>query len=415
MGNILVAAGLQITKLRDDQDDIWQSLWRAGVSEFFATMIFVFIGTGSVIAADAVLGEDGIKVPALTIIALAHGFCIMVMIYSIGEVSGGHINPAVTWALLVTDRISITRALVYWQSQFLGAILGSAILKGLLPYQLQSNLGCHFVNPLLTPGQGLGAEIIFTFIFIFVVFGTAISPFVGKIAPLGGGSYGPGKLTPFAVGMTIMMLHTVGIPLTGASMNPARSFGPAVVAGCWANHWVYWLGPLLGSTVAAVAAQSLFLSRPEDISKMLVATRGVNMLGLHPDAPISLTVGIHTSDDEEMHREDGIVIPLEDMDTLQNEKLEDSEPMNKIITSAPIPRENVMNVSKTRGNKKKVEEFRDPGTGRLLHWSEVAKMKKEEDEKGVQKIEIHSNEQKEQISEMKTSIVESIQVENNLL
>jgi len=130
------------------------------------------------------------------------------------------------------------------------------------------------LNQYLSPGQGLGAEIVFTFIFIFVVFATAISPFVGKVAPLSGGSeYGPGKLTPFAVGMTILILHTVGIPLTGASMNPARSFGPAVVANCWANHWIYWIGPLIGSTLAAGIAQLLFLSSPNTLARMFTRNR----------------------------------------------------------------------------------------------------------------------------------------------
>jgi len=281
MGNILVAAGLQVTRIRDDKEDSWQSLWRAAVSEFFATMIFVFIGTGSVVAAKTALGENGIAIPSLTVIALAHGFAIMVLVYTIGEISGGHINPAVTWALLVTDRLSIVRAVVYWHSQILGGIVGSAILLSILPPVLQFTMGCHSVNPLLTTWQGLGCEIVFTFIFIFVVFATAVSPFVGKITPLGGGEYGPGKLTPFAVGMTIMMLHAVGIPLTGASMNPARSFGPAVVNNCWDDHWVYWIGPLVGSTVAAVTAQVIFLSSPGDISAMLVATRGVNLMGIN--------------------------------------------------------------------------------------------------------------------------------------
>jgi len=247
---------------------------------FFATMIFVFIGTGSVVASKATLGEEGILVPSLTVIALAHGFTIMVLIYSIGEISGGHINPAVTWALLITDRLSIVRAVVYWHSQILGGIVGSALLLSILPPILQFTMGCHDVNPLLSSWQGLGCEIMFTFIFIFIVFATAVSPFVGKIVPLGGGDFGPGKLTPFAVGMTIMILHCVGIPLTGASMNPARSFAPAVVAGCWDNQWVYWFGPLIGSTVAAVIAQVIFLSSPGDITAMLVATRGVNFLGL---------------------------------------------------------------------------------------------------------------------------------------
>jgi len=256
------------------EDDVWQGLWRSGVSEFFATMIFVFIGCGSVVATQATLGASSIQIPSLTLIALAHGFCIMVMVYTVGEISGGHINPAVTWATLITRKISLLRACIYWVSQLLGALVGAGILKGLIPPEIPTGLGCHSINPLLSVGQGFAAEIVFTFIFIFVVFATAISPFVGKVAPLSGGSeYGPGKLTPFAVGMTILILHTVGIPLTGASMNPARSFGPAVVQQCWANHWIYWIGPLFGSTSAAIIAQLLFLSSPNTLARMFSRNR----------------------------------------------------------------------------------------------------------------------------------------------
>jgi len=255
--------------LRHHTDDAWQALWRAGISEFFACMIFVFIGTGSVVASQNSLGISSIPPPSLTLIALAHGFCIMILVYAIGEISGGHINPAVTWAAMITGRISILRFFVYWIFQLLGAIVGSALLQSIIPPELRFGLGCHSVNPALTLAQGFGAEVIFTFIFIFVVFATAISPFVGKVAPLAGSDYGPGKLTPFAVGMAILVLHCVGIPLTGASMNPARSFGPAVVHGCWANHWVYWIGPLFGSSLAAVVAQVIFLSNPEVFTKLL--------------------------------------------------------------------------------------------------------------------------------------------------
>jgi len=259
---------------RNHEDDVWQALWRSGVSEFFATMIFVFIGCGSVVATQATLGVATIQIPSLTLISLAHGFCIMVMVYTVGEISGGHINPAVTWATVLTHKISLLRALIYWGSQLLGGMVGAGILKGLIPTEIPTGLGCHSINPLLTVGQGLGAEIVFTFIFIFVVFATAISPFVGKVAPLSGGSeYGPGKLTPFAVGMTILILHTVGIPLTGASMNPARSFGPAVVANCWADHWIYWIGPLIGSTAAALIAQVIFLSSPTALASMFSRSR----------------------------------------------------------------------------------------------------------------------------------------------
>lgn len=259
---------------RIEEDDPWQALWRSGVSEFFATMIFVFIGCGSVVATQAALGSPAIQIPSLTLISLAHGFCIMVLVYTVGEISGGHINPAVTWATLLTQKISVLRALIYWASQLIGAMVGAGILRGVIPNEIPTGLGCHSVSSYLHVGQGLAAEIVFTFIFIFVVFATAISPFVGKVAPLAGGSeYGPGKLTPFAVGMTILILHTVGIPLTGASMNPARSFGPAVVVGCWANHWIYWIGPLIGSTVAALVAQVIFLSSPDSLASVFRGNR----------------------------------------------------------------------------------------------------------------------------------------------
>jgi len=262
---------------RNNDEDVWQALWRSAVSEFFATAIFIFIGCGSVVAAQASLGDTKIEVAALILISMAHGFCIMVMVYSVGEISGGHINPAVTWATMITGKISILRAMIYWVSQIIGGICGAAVLAGLTRTLEHTGLGCHGVNEHMNAGQAFGAEIIFTFIFIFVVFATAISPFVGKVAPLAGsGEYGPGKLTPFAVGMTILILHTVGIPLTGASMNPARSFGPAVIAGCWKDHWVYWLGPIVGSTAAAFVAQFIFLSRPDAIAEVLRLNREQN-------------------------------------------------------------------------------------------------------------------------------------------
>jgi MIP family channel proteins len=262
-------------KIQDPVEDVWQSLWRGSISEFFATAIFVFIGTGAVVAAQNTSGANILEVPSLTLIAIAHGFAIMILIYSIGEVSGGHINPAVTWALLITNKISVLRSCCYIVSQLVGAIVGSAILKSVLPSQLQYGMGCHSLNPVLTEGQGLWIEVVLTFIFIFVVFATAVSPFAGKMAPLSGGDYGPGKLTPFAVGMTIMCLHTVGIPLTGASMNPARTFGPALVNDCWNHNWIYWIGPLLGSSIAATVAQLIFLSHLRAIEKVFQITRGI--------------------------------------------------------------------------------------------------------------------------------------------
>lgn len=126
----------RIPKFKLDEEDVWQSLWRGSISEFLATAIFVFLGTGSVLAAQDRTGGD-VTVPALTLISLAHGFAIMILVYAIGEVSGGkqittsslicslfrilgHINPAITWALLLTNKLSILRAMCYIASQLGG-------------------------------------------------------------------------------------------------------------------------------------------------------------------------------------------------------------------------------------------------------------------------------------------------------
>jgi len=277
-----------LPKLIDYEEDQWPSVWRGAAAEFFATMIFIFIGTGSVVACKAELGFANIGVPSIILISLAHGFCIMVLVYAVGEVSGGHINPAVTWACLFTGKISVVRAIVYILVQLFGSIVGSSLLRSMLSQSIiaGSGMGTHGLNSKLTVQQGFWAEVIFSFIFIFVVFATAISPFAGKFTPLrgdagSGKSYGPGKLTPFAVGMTILILHTVGIKFTGASMNPARSFGPALVNNKWANQWIYWAGPLVGSTFAAIIAQVIFLSTPRDIFRLNKDTSAKI-----PDAPV---------------------------------------------------------------------------------------------------------------------------------
>ena len=273
---------LKLPRPYDAEDDHWQSLWRCGLAEFFGTMIFVFIGCASVASAFWP-PSPGVAPEFVVSVAMAHGFAITICIYAIGEISGGNINPAVSWALMITRKISIVRCIVYWICQLLGAMLAAAVLHSLLPsYEWPDGLteaqmiGCHGVSSSITVLTGFAYEIVLTFIFIFIVFATAISPFVGKMAPVSGGAqeYGPGKLTPLVLGLTILVLHLVGVTFTGASMNPARSFGPAVVGGCWEHHWIYWAGPLIGATSAATIANVFFLSSPDSIARVFAITRG---------------------------------------------------------------------------------------------------------------------------------------------
>jgi len=322
---ILDFLGLKIPQVYDKEEDHWQSLWRCSLAEFFGTLIFVFLGTASVTSAvnSAPTNGDAYDQAAFVMsVAFAHGFAIAISIYSIGEISGGthkaqnhectlgrlklhrfcvvctgNINPAVTWALTITRKISIVRGLCYVISQLVGAILASLVLKSLLPATIEARdgLGCHGLHSAITSSTGLQFEITLTFIFIFIVFSTAISPFVGKMAPVSGAEYGPGKLTPLVLGLTILVLHLVGVPFTGASMNPARSFGPAVVAGCWTDHWIYWVGPIIGSTSAAIIAHIFFLSKPEDVAKVFAGTRGDQSLAQSHNKAAGAIVSPHDS------------------------------------------------------------------------------------------------------------------------
>lgn len=218
-------------------DDIRDSgAWQAAIAEFVATFGFVFLGLGAVaFAAGNIL-----------IVALAHGLAITLFIIALGRVSGGHINPAVTVAAVVTQRMGLTKGLMYVVAQLGGAALGAFTLAAFLEGS-GIELSTHNLASGLEPFKGIIVEAVLTFFLVFTVIAVAMDP------------RGSAKLAPFAIGFIVLVDHFVGVPLTGASMNPARSFGPALAAGEWANHWVYWVGPIIGSIVAAVFYELVFV------------------------------------------------------------------------------------------------------------------------------------------------------------
>jgi len=239
-----------------DKDD---QVLRACVAEGIGTFALCFIGGGA-ICTDAYLAPHG---PGLLGIALAHGLILSIAVTAAMNVSGGHINPAVTVAMMVVRRISVGRGLAYILSQLAGGILGGAML-----YVAFSDLGTRADSDLLviakaglgTPHFDLGTasapqaaiiEAMLTFILLFAVFGTAVDP---RHPNVGG----------FGVGLAIACDILVGGPLTGAAMNPARVVGTGVFSGLtdfWAQQWVYWAGPCGGAILAALAYEGMIIAR----------------------------------------------------------------------------------------------------------------------------------------------------------
>ncbi len=222
--------------------------WRAIGAEFFATLLFVFLGPGSVVATGVASGAQ-LTADKLLVIATAHGFAIALLVWASAHISGGHINPAVTFGALITQRISVPKGIAYIIAQLIGAAVGSLLLKAVVPAAMAGSLGRHGLGAGVDPTAGILAEIILTFALVGVVFATAMDP------------RGPGNVAGLAIGLTVLVDHLVGVPLTGASMNPARSFGPALVTGVWDNHWIYWVGPLIGAAIAALLYQYFFMKR----------------------------------------------------------------------------------------------------------------------------------------------------------
>ncbi|MFQ6675489.1 MAG: MIP family channel protein [Fidelibacterota bacterium] len=222
---------------------------RKGAAELIGTFGLVFIGAGSICTDQYLIsrGEAGI---GLMGVALAHGLVLAVMVSSVGHISGGHINPAVTVGALVSGRMGLKEGVTYIASQLLGAILGALLLAGIFSREVWQavSLGTPDLADGVTSGTAILLEGILTFFLVFTVFATAID---------GRGAFK--MIAGFGIGLVLVFDILVGGPLTGASMNPARTLGPALVGGHWQNHLVYWIGPLAGGAVAASVYSTLFL------------------------------------------------------------------------------------------------------------------------------------------------------------
>jgi len=214
---------------------------RRAVAEFVGTFALVFVGVGSI------LFSGGQLLP----IALAHGLVIAVMASAVGHISGGHFNPAVTFGFVVTRRMELPFAAVYWVTQLLAATVGALALRVILPDAASLDNGVPVVNEAIGLGPAVLTEAILTFFLVWVVFATAADP---------GGAFK--SIAGLAIGLTITFDILAGGPLTGAAMNPARALGPELVQSLWSDWWVYWVGPLAGGGLAALLYEFLYLRGP---------------------------------------------------------------------------------------------------------------------------------------------------------
>jgi aquaporin TIP len=208
------------------------SLGKKCVAEFIGTFTLIFIGVGAIHNAPGLLG-----------VALAHGLAIAVMVSATGAISGGHLNPAVTFGLLIGGKIKPLDSLAYWIAQLAGAAAAGFLLLSIYGGGADAVAIVAKGTPDLADGistlTGIVVEIVLTFFLVFVVYGSAVDARAPKIGGL-------------AIGLTVALDILFGGTITGASMNPARTFGPALASGHWANHSVYWIGPLIGGALAGV-------------------------------------------------------------------------------------------------------------------------------------------------------------------
>nr|QKE23019.1 aquaporin 14 [Labrus bergylta] len=218
-----------------------RQFWRAMMAELLGTLVLVSAVLGASVPG---LGEGpvGPLYPAIAV-----GVVIVAVAHCFGEISGAQVNPAVTLSLLATRRLDVLRAFVYIAAQCLGASLGTGALYLALPLKTTAE---HFVNrvPLeLNAAQALGIEVLCTFQLVFTVFSVE--------AQRRRESQEPGNL---AIGFAHTAGVLIGVRFSGGSMNPARSLGPAIITGFWENHWVYWIGPVLGAILAGVSHEFFF-------------------------------------------------------------------------------------------------------------------------------------------------------------
>ena len=224
---------------------------RVLAAEALGTFYLCFAGIAAILCTVPPVSAGG----GLVAIALAHGLALSIAVNNFGGISGAHVNPAVTMGMLVTGRIKPGLAMLYVVAQMLGASIAAMTCREIFPAEAvaAANLGIPLPAAWASTGTIFCVEFVLTFLLMTSVFGTAVDE-RGKTVKIGG----------FGIGLTVAFDILAGGPITGASMNPARSFGPALMMGHWEWHWLYWVAPIAGAVTAALFYHAFLLISPDE-------------------------------------------------------------------------------------------------------------------------------------------------------
>lgn len=216
------------------------------LAEFLGTFYLCFAGIAAILSATPAVGSGA----GIVGIALAHGLALSIAVSAFGGISGAHFNPAVTLGFFVTGRLPVMSVGPYIVAQLLGATTAAFICRMIFPVEavVQAQLGLPLPAVWASPVAVVIGEFVMTYLLMTSIFGTAVDT-RGQAVKIGG----------FGIGLTVAFDILAGGALTGASMNPARSFGPALVVGNFAWHWVYWVAPILGACAAAIVYERVLL------------------------------------------------------------------------------------------------------------------------------------------------------------
>ena len=216
------------------------------VAESLGTFFFCFAGIAAILSATPAVGSGS----GIVGIALANGLALSVAVNAFGGVSGAHFNPAISLGFLVTGRLPLSSLGPYIGAQLFGSTAAAVVCRMMFPTEAvrQSQLGLPLPAVWASPGAVLLGEFVMTFLLMIAIFGTAIDNRGGFV-----------KIGGFGIGLTVAFDILAGGALTGASMNPARSFGPALVIGNFAWHWLYWVAPIAGACAAAILYERVIL------------------------------------------------------------------------------------------------------------------------------------------------------------